>query len=781
MTKRDVETERAALDLVEAALELEEADRRDFIDAASEPSAVRKRALDILFSASADKVRIETQGADAYTHIIAETPKQLGSYRVLEEVGRGGMGTVYLAQRVTGDFDHQVAIKVIATGTLSPDLVERFKRERQTLAQLNHPNIARLYDGGETEDGLPYLVMEFVKGQPLNLWLEDEPSEASRFAIMQQILAAVSHAHRNLIIHRDLTPNNVVVSDEGAVKLIDFGISSFQSASRAPGASGQTATPGFAAPESGNSTLPSTLLDIFALGKLMRMMFPGNARPEILAIAQKASADEPDQRYATVRELAEDVSRYRSGRPVTAFEGGFGYRTAKYLKRNWLPVSAAAVISVVIAGSVTLLAGAYQKEQAARQLADSRFKDVRTLAGTMMFDVYDAINAIPNTVEARQLVARKSIDYLNSLAITPDAPPDLRQEVGEGWLRLSQVTGGSSGDHIGLPEDASTFGARALDILEDLHADYPENEDIQYALGRASAILALDSLYMLGDSETGYARAARAVALLTALDPSEERIATMTANAHRALGDAYGWMNELPKAGEAYSKGMAYVEALPPSLQNTTNVRLTTSPLMRQLAEVYRYTGKQEEALAQMRSTVAYTQTTLEQATQADAAAARRNHLIVLWNIADMSASVSQWESGLPYAKRAQRLIEEALAQNPGDVGWLELVPQVYAAVARLHSGMGAHTEAVAAADTAIDTLRTIRKKSGANAGADLSLATGWKDLAPVYSSAGRPDVACAGLREANEIHTAYDDAGNLSDYDRANNMAPVIKALDAC
>lgn len=781
MTERDGSVERAALDLVEWALAEPEEDRRDYIAQSKTSEAVRTRAAAILTAQETPQSFIATGGVAHYSDLLAEPPETIGAYRIIKEIGRGGMGTVYLAQRVAGDFDHQVAVKVVATGKLSDKLIERFERERQTLAALNHPHIARLYDGGETDDNLPYLVMEYVPGQPLDAWLETGASQENRFAILAQILAAVEHAHSNLVIHRDLTPSNVIVSNNNDVKLIDFGISSFQAQDDGNLITGQTATPGFAAPEAGHTKLQSTSLDIFAIGKLIQILFKADDQPELDAIASKAAAIDAKERYSTVRELAEDVDRFRSGHAVAAVNGGLGYNMRKYVVRNWLPVGAAAAIALTLGVSIGLLAQAYTQEQAARQLANQRFEDVRALASTMMFDVYDAVDAIPNTVEARQLVARSSIEYLNSLAITPDAPPDLRREVGEGWLRLSQVTGGSSGDNIGLPEDALTFGARALDILEALHRDVPNDLEAQVALGRAYSILGLDSLYAYGDSKTGFERAQRAVDLLSPIAPSTERIAAATARAYRALGDAYGWQNDLPQAGVAYSDGRAFVRSLTQALQSSLAVRLEMATLMRQGAEVYRFTGKPDQAMEQMRDTVQFNQDTFDAASQADDNSARRALVISLWNIADMSAQRGAWEEGLRHAIHGSTLVQQAMANNPSDVGWYDMYAQINTPLAMLYSGKGAHDDALAAADATLTTARQIRAKSGANAGTDLALAVHLRELAPVYKNAGQADIACASLAEAIAILTAYENAGDLSTYDRENNLMPAQQAAKEC
>lgn len=781
MSQSDAQIELEALELLELALGESSDARAAFMEnALSSSPAVRARAQTLL-AGDRGSAYLQTDGVNAFTLALAEPPHRIGAYRIIKEIGRGGMGAVYEAERDQGDFDRQVAIKIIATSRVSDKLIARFTQERQILAKLTHPYIARLYDGGETDDGLPYLVMELVDGQPLKAWLETQPNEASCFAVLMKILSAVEYAHSTLVIHRDLTPSNVIVTAEEDVKIIDFGISSFPSSRSEVGLSGQTATPGYAPPERAEGGPQSTTIDIYALGKLMRLMFQRFKVPEILAMADKASAHEPDRRYGTVSQLADDMQRYRAGYPVRAYDRRRFYKARKYVRRNWLGLSITGGVLCGAAVGVGMIAKAYQQEQTALKLAASRFEAVRALARFQLFDMYDAIDAIPNTVEARQMIARSSITYLNALALTPDAPADLRREVGEGWLRLSQVTGGAGGDHIGQPEQATTFGERALSILEGLYQDYPNNPDAQLALGNALGLLAFDSLYMHGDSAVGYARATRAVEVLTGVSVDDASTASAVARAYRALGDAYGWQNELKQAGKAYAQGLKFVQTLPEEMQKSITVVRATSPLMRQLAEVYRYTGQPDKALSQLRSTVAYLDAALARAASGEALILQRNLTIILWNVADMHRSLAQWDDGLRYARRGRDIIQRAIALNPKDFGWLEIRPQTLSVLAQLESGLGNHAQAVAAANAAIEDLSALRARTGANAGSDLKFAVALKEVAEVYRRAGQQSAACDGLRQARDIFETYEAAGDLSTYDQENNLAPVSAALKQC
>ncbi|MEL7447194.1 MAG: serine/threonine-protein kinase, partial [Pseudomonadota bacterium] len=250
MDRTDPAIEREAMAALEEALDLPSDERRDFVR--SKPSlsqAVKDRATALLQSIDAPVSSLLTGGASAELEDEA-VPDQIGAYRILRLIGRGGMGNVYLGERAAQDFDHAVAIKVIKKRLINPHLIERFRAERQILADLNHPNIARLFDGGETEAGAPYFVMEFVDGVPLNQWIElASRSLEERIQVFLQICAAVETAHQRLIIHRDLTPPNILITPQNVVKIIDFGIARSEQSDHEGKDSSFGHTPGFAAPE----------------------------------------------------------------------------------------------------------------------------------------------------------------------------------------------------------------------------------------------------------------------------------------------------------------------------------------------------------------------------------------------------------------------------------------------------------------------------------------------------------------------------------------------------
>lgn len=483
------EVEREALALFEALLDVAEDERQAWIEARTEGRpALRKR-----LEAIRDADLLSSLRTGGVTEVLADeaVPERIGAYRIIERIGRGGMGAVYRGEREAGDFHHVVAIKVVKPGVLSDALVERFQRERQTLAALSHPNIAQLYDGGATEAGSPYIVMEYVDGLPLLQWVEETKADLGvRRRVFADICAAVAFAHRNLVVHRDLTPSNVLVSREGRVKLIDFGIARAPEARNLeegtqPSIASLSLTPGFAAPERMTNAGVALAADVYSLGKLLeRLIPPGNDR-ELKAIVARATAPLPVDRYTSAEALAEDVAAWGAGQPVDAVGGGKRYRLDKFIGRHKLGVSAAAaaVLLLVIALGVTLAANA--RAERARAAEAQRFEQVRSLARYLLFDLNDALRQTVGNTAARADLANRAQAYLDNLAASPGASPALRLETAQGLIRLAEIQGVPTEPNLGEPDRARANLEKAEAMLAGLEKEPIAGVAVAHARGKA--------------------------------------------------------------------------------------------------------------------------------------------------------------------------------------------------------------------------------------------------------------------------------------------------------
>ncbi|GAB5535786.1 MAG: hypothetical protein Rubg2KO_20350 [Rubricoccaceae bacterium] len=383
--------------IFDAAQRLDEDEREAFVDeACGEDAALRAEVERWLELATEAEGFFATLGESILRPEAVDMliPEQIGPWRILEEIGRGGMGRVVLAERADGAFDQQVAIKVVESGATG--LVKRFRRERRILASLDHPHVARLLDGGELPDGRPYLVMEYVEGTPISEYAEHVTVDA-RLGLFGQVCEAVAYAHRQLVVHRDLKPSNILVCEDASgrptVKLLDFGIARLleDSGSVALTRTGQRLhTPVYAAPEQLVGSPVSTSADVYALGGLLYELLTGRRpflsetgdrrqleavileqRPRVpSSVAQepglrrrlrgdldrivlKALRKEPERRYGSVEALARDLERHQAGLPIEARRATLGYRLRSFGRRHTVGV-AVTLIALAMAGLYTL-------------------------------------------------------------------------------------------------------------------------------------------------------------------------------------------------------------------------------------------------------------------------------------------------------------------------------------------------------------------------------------------------------------------------------------------
>lgn len=413
----------------------------------------------------------------------------IGLYKILSEIGRGGMGTVYLASRADDEFQRKVAIKLIKRGLDTDEVIRRFKHERQILAGLSHPNISALYDGGATENGLPYLVMEYIEGQPLNQYADSRDLDLkSRLEIFLQICSAVSYAHRSLVIHRDLKPSNILVTADGIPKLLDFGIAKLTEIDNDGQSAEQTIdafralTPEYASPEQVRGHPVTTASDIFSLGVILFEFLTGQrpfkfesrlpddvyrvldtteptrpssaCRNEDVRVGIKRSdalskmlrgdldnvilmalRKEPDRRYSSVEQFAEDIRRFLDGKPVIAQDDTFSYRASKFVRRHKLGIAAVSAVLISLIGG---LLGVYWQSRIAATERDAALAAARKA---------DQVNAFLNRMlaSADPMNQGKDVTITEFLAVAsdqidrdftnePEIVADLRTTIGLTYL-----------------------------------------------------------------------------------------------------------------------------------------------------------------------------------------------------------------------------------------------------------------------------------------------------------------------------------------------------------
>jgi tetratricopeptide (TPR) repeat protein len=424
---------------------------------------------------------------------------RLGPWVILREIGRGGMGAVYLAARADAEFRKQVAIKLVKRGIDTDAVLQRFRHERQILAGLDHPNIAGLIDGGTSPDGRPYFVMEYVEGVPIQVFCDQgKLNIRERCRLFRKVCEPVSYAHRNLVIHRDLKPANILVTADGSPKLLDFGIArllSQEATEHTVGVADSSArpfTPAYASPEQLRGEAVNTATDVYSLGAVLFHLLTGKRpilageipRPSTSAqtldgdvdnIVRKATHPEPGRRYQSVDELSEDLRRYLTGRPVLAREDSLLYSTGKFIRRHRAGVSAAVVFALVVTGGLASILWQARQTRIQRERAEERLDDLVEVANQTLLKVHGSIERLPGATTARREIVRTTLDYLDRLNKETGNDKRILSAMASAYIRLARIEGSPLQPNLGDYPGAEQTFRKAGRILDDLIAADPDN------------------------------------------------------------------------------------------------------------------------------------------------------------------------------------------------------------------------------------------------------------------------------------------------------------------
>lgn len=763
----DARFEARALDLLDEALEQPDDDRAAWLEARCADDPLLKERVTRLLRASGGAT-FRTGAA----HLLAakgEHPGRIGAYRIIGLIGQGGMGAVYRGERATGDFDHVAAIKLIRPGALSEELVDRFRRERQTLARLNHPNIARLFDGGETSGGQPYLIMECVDGRPLHVWLDEaQPTQSLRLDLFLKVCAAVAEAHRNLIIHRDLTPANILVNQTGEPKLIDFGIArpTDESGGDAPH---QTATPGFAPPERFIGAPATTLTDIYALGRLLSLLAGDEAPPQDLrAIIDCASADDPAMRYPTADALGEDIKAFRDGRAVAARRGSAGYRVRRFVARNRLPVAAAAATLLLLVGAMVVILIANQRAELARAEAERRFGETRSIAKTLLFEAFDAVGKVPGGTGAQVLLAQTGLRYLDALAGDRSAPRDVLAEVGRGYTRLSRAVGGGGGSQLGKLADADVLLRKARNVVVPLFAATPNDPVVAEAYAGMLIESAAQNLYNNNQPARARAEARQARAALQPFARRTPEAAALFATSWQGEGDSYGWEEKYQTARRGHEEAERFIASLPPAWQRMQPVLKVRSANLRLLGEAYHRSNLHGPARTALAKAVAVNEALLAGAPSDPDL--QRKLALSLWYSAVVHRTNKRDAEAEAAIERAVG-IARALHDRDDGAGSLQLLAATTEVHAQVLIDRGRFVEGLKSADESVTAQRRLVVLAGSSPGANRALAALLQTRGVSRYQAGMLASACADWQESLGIYQVFQRDDTLTDFDRDNGL----------
>ncbi|HWE84129.1 MAG TPA: protein kinase [Terracidiphilus sp.] len=587
------------------------------------------------FSSAHDQTVLSGEGGDPTPPAEEDRPwDPIGPYKMLRRLGEGGMGIAYLAERDDGAYRQQVAIKVLKKGLNDPGLKRRFQNERQVLASLDHPYIARLIDGGTTTSGQPYYVMEYVDGEPVTRYAALHGlGLQERLKLFMSICEAVAAAHRQLVIHGDIKPGNILVVDDGSPRLLDFGLAHFlRPATRDVTTSLILLTPGYASPEQVRGERLSTVTDIYSLGVLLFELLTGespygnaatsplelcraicdhtprkpsdakataiaNPAPRLLRgdldqIVLKALRKSPDERYHAVTDLRADVQRHLDGFPVEAARGSTLYHLRKFvLRRRWY---------VAAGGVFLLLAGlAIWRIWRAEQIAEQRFGQVRQLAHAMIFDVHDAIEDLPGSTAARKTLVESTLKYLKALEATSGRNRDLDLELARAYTKVGAVQ--AAAGRASLDDCAAGVQnlEHARDLLKEVLVRSSTDEEAVTALVDADVAAAEVHARRGEMSQWRILRAEAAILLedMAKRHPGDRRLALRCLLTAATTIDGE---HDHPAALAAYQQVMTAARAAPPD----SEIRLIEARTERDIAEELQALGNNAAALDHQRASL---------------------------------------------------------------------------------------------------------------------------------------------------------------------------------
>jgi tetratricopeptide (TPR) repeat protein len=538
--------------------------------------------------------------------------RTLGPYSIESCIGHGGMGAVYLARRADHAFERRVAVKMVRQGMNTGVVVRRFEHERQILASLDHPHVARLYDGGTTPDGLPYFVMEYVEGEPITGYCQRQRlGLRARLAMFRTVCGAVQYAHQNLVVHRDLKPGNILVGADGQPKLLDFGIATLLAGAGVNESAGGTLvsalTPDYASPEQVRGQTVTTATDVYSLGVVLYELLAGrrpfavrassledivrtvcdtepvppsaaptgpadsadrpfpshDLRGDLDTIVLRALRKEPERRYRSAQELSDDLGRYLDGKPVTARGDALAYRAAKFVVRHWTAVLFAVVVFASLVGSLVLVVHEKQIADEQRRRAERRFADVRKLAGASLFEVQDEIQHLPGATRARELVTRRAVEYLDGLAAEAGDDPTLQAELAHAYRRVGDVLGNGREANLGDAAGALASYRQALRLQGGLVGQQPLDGLLQRDL--AETLLRIGDLQLkTRESDAALSTFRRALAIadkLAADTPGDRGVRVVLASAHYGIADGLRQLGEQAGAIESVTRTIAILDA----------------------------------------------------------------------------------------------------------------------------------------------------------------------------------------------------------------------------
>jgi non-specific serine/threonine protein kinase/serine/threonine-protein kinase len=692
----------------------------------------------------AESIEDEIDFADERDTIFGQ---RIGAYWLEREIGRGGMGIVFLATRAE-DFRQKVAIKIVKRGMDTDFILRRFRQERQVLAALEHPNIARLLDGGTTEDGRPFLVMEYIEGLPIDRFCDEHKLTISaRLKLFREVCAAVAYSHQRLIIHRDIKPSNVLVTADGTPKLLDFGIAKLLDPTLAPASYQPTATharmltPDYASPEQLRGEEVMTVSDVYSLGVLLYFLLTGHlpfnfaagqpdafarivseqnperpsavvtrsgrttsentgkpinkqsstevadnrrTQPERLRryladdldnIVLKALHKEPARRYSSVEQLSEDINRHLEGLPVKARGDNFVYKARKFVQRHKTAVLATAFVMMALVGGIAATAWQNRianqernRAEAESERAKRRFDESRRLIESLMFELDDTIRDLQGATPARELLAKKILEHLDSLAAEASGDTGLQSELAIAYINLGNIQGNPFYPNLGDTAGALESYRKAEKLTETLSSADPENASLRRRFWltqiRIGDVLAAQG--NLQNAQKYYAQGFSVIENLLANNLADESLRGDLASSFDRQGNLSMKSGNFQEALFYYMKALAIFEQSSKARPGDDGLLRAVAAGHGKIGATYLKSGEPKKALESYKKLLQINESRLEKnptnaVTLDDVGGSRRE-------FGDTQAALGDYRGASENYRRQLQIYEQLTAADPANV-----------------------------------------------------------------------------------------------------------------
>ena len=665
----------------------------------------------------------------------------VGEYQIISLIGKGGMGDVYLALDL--QLRRKVALKIIRDGVDIGDIHRRFIREEQILASLNHPNIARLYGAAVSQNGVPYLVMEYVEGECLDDYCNRRSLTTNqRLNIFRKICAAVTYAHQHLVIHRDLKPANIRVTTDGEPMLLDFGIARLLDAETSR-TSGHTVnveklmTPDYASPEQLRGGIMTTASDVYSLGVVLYELLTGrrpyrsNSRnPDEIAkavlneeaegpgtavrgiaslggdldnIVLMAMRKEPERRYASAGQFSADIGRYLEGLPVIARKDTWSYRSAKFVRRHRVGMSAAAIVILTFLGGIVSTTWEAQRTKAQKIRAEKRFNDVRHLANSFLFEIDPQIQNLQGATAARQTLVKRGLEYLDSLALESGNDRSLQHELAKAYWRVGSIQGKPSLPNLGDTAGAIASYRKAQAIFESLLMDKPTDRavqrDLAFTYQYLGHVLGEKTRDLIGNLENQR----KAIAIFEALSSADP------GNLDDRLNLVKGY-NYLATATADHAQANQSLSECDDALQNHRRAIAIAEKLS--INEPARREFQREVAASHQR--LGYT----------------------LRMVGDMTGEISNYRAALENDRNAQKIYETLVAAEPTNISYVRDAADAGLSIGRSQLRLGDSAGALETERQAAAIFKTLAEADPRNMQARVDQAEAAKDIQQALAKA---------------------------------------------